>query len=194
MGSYNLVVLAHSADESAVARAASQLSSISMPLRRDEVLNDGRTRIVDLADDTFDDIAATEDTLAKTSRSFGVTIVWIAAVSSTDAFLYLYWAVGWMQRALVCGEEEDYCWGRAEGRVQEWEHSAFAGHEVRGADGVARVLGAAEGEFRSAKRRRIATSARYEVGGGSTRVLALSRRVAHAPHGHGAPVAAGNDP
>jgi hypothetical protein len=148
MGAFNLVVLAHSADETAVARAVSQLDSISVPLHRNEVLNDGRTRFIDLSDDALDYIAATADALAKTSRSCSVTIVWIAAVSSTDAFLYLHWAVGWLQRALICGEEEEFCWSRAEGRAQEWEATAFAGHQVRGTDGVTRVLGAAEGDFR----------------------------------------------
>lgn len=148
MGAFNLVVLAHSTDEAAVARAASQLGSISVPAHRDEVLNGARKRIMGLADDAFDDIEATAAALAKASRSCGVTIVWIAAVSSTDAFLYLHWAVGWLQRALTCGEDEEACWRRAEGRLQAWERAAFAGHEVRGTDGATRVLGAAEGEFR----------------------------------------------
>jgi hypothetical protein len=148
MGAFNLVVLAHSTDEAAVARAASQLGSISVPPHRDQVLNHARKRIIDLADDAFDDIGATAAALARTSRSCGVTIVWIAAVSSSDAFLYLHWAVGWLQRALTCGEDEEACWSRAEGRVQEWERAAFAGHEVRGTDGVTRELGAGEGEFR----------------------------------------------
>jgi hypothetical protein len=148
MGAYNLVVLAHADDESAVGRAASQLSSIAVPSHRDEVLNDGRARFIDLSDDVLDDIEMTAATLAKTSRSCGVTLVWIAAVSSADAFLYLHWAVGWLQRALVYGEAEDFCWSRAEGRVQEWEGTAFAGHEVRGTDGVSRVVGGDEGEYR----------------------------------------------
>jgi hypothetical protein len=48
----------------------------------------------------------------------------------------------------VYGEDEDFCWSRAEGRVQQWESTAFAGHEVRGTDGVTRVLGEDGGEFR----------------------------------------------
>lgn len=140
MGHFNVVVIAHSSDEPAVARAASELNSIAAPGPLDQALNDGRTCLIELSDDAMEDTEATEHTLARTSRNCSVTIVWIAAVSSVDAFLYLHWSVGWLQRALICGEQEQFVWDRAEGRVEAWEGTAFDGDEVRGADGVKRVL------------------------------------------------------
>lgn len=151
MGHLNVVVISHASDEPAVARAASELSSIAAPAPLPQLLNDGRTRLIELSDDVMEDIEATERTLARTSRNCSVTIVWIAAVSSADAFLYLHWSVGWLQRALICGEQEQFLWERVEGRIEAWEDVAFDGDEVRGADGVKRVLSsnAAEDKLRS---------------------------------------------
>lgn len=70
----------------------------------------------------------------------GPAIVWIAAVSSTDAFLYLHGSGGRLQRALICDEQDQLFWNRGEGRVQEWDGTAFDGVEVCGADGVRRMI------------------------------------------------------
>ena len=151
MGHFNVVVVTHSSDESAVAGAASQLNPISASPQRGPVQNEGRTRFIELSDEAIDDLAATERTLARTAEISRATIVWIAAVSSSDAFLYLHWSDGKLQRALICGEEEQFLWGRAEGRAEAWEGAAFDGVKVRGADGVTRVLSehATEEELRS---------------------------------------------
>jgi hypothetical protein len=109
---------------------------------------------VELPDRVFDDVEQTEALLRPLTKRFGLHVVLVLAVSTTDSFLYIHWYSGKVVRALGCGIEEESLWTRVVGDAEEWEAEAFADEEVTSSrNNAVRVLGrAADGHIESPRR------------------------------------------